>query len=864
MSRLGRVSERLLVPIALVLLVLTLIAPWVWRGTARRVSARPTLASPRGNTDAHGRSHRKSVLVAPTIHDSPLAGSPRVVSPVEPPVASHVELVPPGRIQVPKLDETDRDDSHTRQPTALFLPEIFPPAIDPSNDFPESPNESPRGEFPQYEPRLVEEPTLPEMPDPVPTEPEPEVAPEPVDPIAQRRGLAVSPWTWPQSIVEQTQAMEQLPGGTAWRRRLDATLVELVQAQGVNVPTVLERLSRLADEARQAGDRTSSYPDRAAWLRASFAVSRRIKVWKAGLNTLANSDSLAKPDVAAAELETIRQHLAAIPGGDRWSIYLGLDAVAAAIPSRNPNTIGQAWRSVAKRISPDKLNGSQGKFLASPTMAPFAARVRAFAEAEQRVAEVFAAIESVEYRENAVDARRLARLIRGEYQLAGFHPQSAAELPTELTTYYRNANFRVAVGQSFIERFLPQPEPTRQDVVDEIRGAQVTGAGTASTRLSLTLMPDAERWRLAICGTGTVQTETLSTKGPFQLTNDGFGQFSTHKFIVIDRRGMQVTRAAARANSTANLRDLETSFDSIPLIGSVARAIAKSQYEQEKVEAQGEMDAKMAARIGNQFEGEVNSRLADFEQRFEKQWIKFFEDMGLAPRPMELETTDQRLIARWRFAGSEQLSGHTPRPQAPGDSLISIQVHQSFGNNLLQGLNLNGRRATIPELYRDLAARFQFKQAELSEEIPEDLVLHFADDEPARIDFIDGRARISLKLKELTMGEEDSWKNFTVRAWYKPADNQEEANLVRDGVVELVTERMGIGDQVPLRGIFSKVFSKNRPINVLNKQLEQRPKLADLQVTQLDMIDGWCGIALGPKRPGGVSARRPLHTSTRK
>jgi hypothetical protein len=119
-------------------------------------------------------------------------------------------------------------------------------------------------------------------------------------------------------------------------------------------------------------------------------------------------------------------------------------------------------------------------------------------------------------------------------------------------------------------------------------------------------------------------------------------------------------------------------------------------------------------------------------------------------------------------------------------------------------------------------------------------------------------------LKELVFEEDGPWRHLTVRAWYKPADNQEEANLVRDGIVELAGERLAIGDQVVLRSLFARVFSTSRPVSILNRQLAQRPKLADLQVTQLDMIDGWCGIALGPKNVGVNTARRPLHTSTRK
>src|SRR4029077_9003575 len=102
-------------------------------------------------------------------------------------------------------------------------------------------------------------------------------------------------------------------------------------------------------------------------------------------------------------------------------------------------------------------------------------------------------------------------------------------------------------------------------------------------------------------------------------------------------------------------------------------------------------------------------------------------------------------------------------------------------------------------------------------------------------------------LKELDHAEKNTWKNFEVRGYYRPSDNQQEANLVRDGNLELVGERLKLGDQIALRGIFAKVLSRNRQLSLVNKQLLLRPQLADLQVTQFVIQDGWIGVALGPK-----------------
>ena len=74
------------------------------------------------------------------------------------------------------------------------------------------------------------------------------------------------------------------------------------------------------------------------------------------------------------------------------------------------------------------------------------------------------------------------------------------------------------------------------------------------------------------------------------------------------------------------------------------------------------------------------------------------ESAGVELTPIELSTTDQRVIARLRVAGHEQLAGHTPRPRAPADSLASVQLHESALTNAALSLGLDGKRLTAQEL----------------------------------------------------------------------------------------------------------------------------------------------------------------------
>ena len=103
------------------------------------------------------------------------------------------------------------------------------------------------------------------------------------------------------------------------------------------------------------------------------------------------------------------------------------------------------------------------------------------------------------------------------------------------------------------------------------------------------------------------------------------------------------------------------------------------------------------------------------------------------------------------------------------------------------------------------------------------------------------------------------WKTFEVRATYVPTTDQRDANLVRDGIIELGGERRGLGNQVALRGIFAKVLSKNRPLKLITHSLAKQPQLADLEVNQFAINHGWMGIAMAPN---ANTARIPYHQPT--
>ena len=168
-------------------------------------------------------------------------------------------------------------------------------------------------------------------------------------------------------------------------------------------------------------------------------------------------------------------------------------------------------------------------------------------------------------------------------------------------------------------------------------------------------------------------------------------------------------------------------------------------------------------------------------------------------------------------------------------------------NNAIDQLGLDGRRADVHNLYCEIAKAFEFPNPTIPEDFPENVTVQFAASNAVRVRCDNGRAILTIKLDQLANGRKQRWRNFAVRAFYRPEVNRLTAKLVRDENFELVGERLRFGDRVALGVIFSKVFSRRRPIPIIGEQLAEKPQLDGLHVNQFMIDDGWIAVALGPR-----------------
>ncbi len=615
----------------------------------------------------------------------------------------------------------------------------------------------------------------------------------------------------------------------------------------------LTRLDALLKEGERRSTTVRSIHQRANVLRAAYALERRLEIWKTVLalqspTLMTASYRQADPRRTVATLNAISAQLRDHPHAEAWMRYLKVPQLqAAAQGSYGSNLAARSKlaRTVLQRMNSHSMTPDQRAFLEDPRYDQLQQELRYWVSEPIHYADLLQRIERYEARALSRDAREIAN----GYQLSRWaHAESLTQLADDIDTYYRNANLRVAVSEDFLNRLIPAPPAVDEAVDDELMGARVFGRSRTSTRLRLFLMPDRKRWRFGLEAEGEVASETETWSGPATFYNEGYGRYLARKMLQVDRRGMRSYRAIADADLSTDLRGMDTDFDALPIVNMLARAVAKQQYDSRSPEAQSEIRNMVAGRARDLLDEEVEKRIEEMKVEFNNRFYRPMSELRLNPMPMDLETTATRLIARYRLAGNTQLGASTPRPQAPGDSLVSLQIHESAINNVIEQLKLDGRTIRLRDLYQELGMLFKGQAIEIPERVPEDVVLTFARYDAVRVRFDQEKIIVTLALEELRH-EKKRWRQFVVRATYKPVVDGQHPRLERDGYVHLPVSRLlNFGDQVAIRGIFSAVFDRHPDIRLLGELLTSNEKLKMLSINQYVVRDGWLGLAVGPHR----------------
>lgn len=421
-------------------------------------------------------------------------------------------------------------------------------------------------------------------------------------------------------------------------------------------------------------------------------------------------------------------------------------------------------------------------------------------------------------------------------------PSHSQPLRQAIIHYYAAPNVRIAIREEFLTQLMPESPSRTESVREIILGKPVRGRREVKQTTSIDLTPDADEICFDLTVEGQVSTYAITETGPIALTSRGSGQFTVKKPMKLGCDGLVVGRSVASASNRARLMNVSTSFDSVPLMGSLLRTLARNQHADSLPEANREVAQKIIWQSCRETDRESEAKFTALSNQIDKSFWQPLVRLGLDPTPF-METTEDRATLRLRLNADTQLAAHTPRPREPNGTLFGYEVHESTINNAFDRLGINGERLSLENLF----IRVQ-QQLGLSPEIPEDLpegvAVTFEEIEPLRVDFDEGLVEVKVSIDALESGRRN-WYDVIGSVTYKPVGIGNTVILQREGPIRISGPGHRGRIEFALRTIFGKIFPKERPLPIVPKRISDHPRLQNMTALQAVSWDGWIAVALG-------------------
>ena len=137
-----------------------------------------------------------------------------------------------------------------------------------------------------------------------------------------------------------------------------------------------------------------------------------------------------------------------------------------------------------------------------------------------------------------------------------------------------------------------------------------------------------------------------------------------HKPLEIEAPGIRLDDTEVSVVNHMRLRSLRTKFDSIPIFGSLAREVARSQHEQQEPAANRETEEKVSARCRQRIDEESYTQLDTAVGQMREHLFAPLSDLSLMPTLIGGMTTEDRMAMRLRLAASPNWEAIRPVPGA--------------------------------------------------------------------------------------------------------------------------------------------------------------------------------------------------------
>ncbi|WP_143544156.1 hypothetical protein [Rhodopirellula sp. MGV] len=647
-----------------------------------------------------------------------------------------------------------------------------------------------------------------------------------------------------------------------WSASVRDVLQQLPQAKRLGDEQVLHMLNQLYQSCSYAfshAEAIQSRSEQVAWLQAAFSIQRRLAVW--GPIYQINSGDFPQTQYvgddligAVAAIENLKQSLPETGDIEGWNQFLLLGELEQAFTNGTDGERQELSQKFLSRTQWPNLEDSHRHWLSGDAVQSVAKAIRPWATGPIDYSAFLHQIEKAE--SNAIDLVT-AEVAQSMQALRYARHSSVQRLADNIDVFYRNANVRMSISDEMLNQLLPEVPSRNVPVRTTMLGSRVTGVSTIESQLGLRLRPAVGSWEIDLQTDGSVATRSVGMRGPAAVRTSSNNPFSASTAISIKPSNIELGAVDVSVGGTSRLRGIHTDYDGWPLVGSLVRTFAEMEYLEKASLSNRIARQRIQDQIGDEISDTVREKVDQSSDRFSESVFGPLTRLQLQPKVVDMQSTDSRLIARYRMAGDWQLAAMTPRPRALADSLMSLQIHQSALNNTLEQLVPQNEVMPIRDVLTQCFDLLGMGDKTVPDDIPEEIRIQFAKHRPITVEIEDGKVWVTMRIIRLEDDDHLKLRNFIVRASYVPQINGLDTALVRDGHLSISGPGMSMRTRFPVRAVFNKVLAPSRPLQLTSGDLLQDRVSEDTKITQFELRDGWIGMSIGHMEEQQSVAGRP-------
>lgn len=675
-------------------------------------------------------------------------------------------------------------------------------------------------------------------------------------------------WPAPTKLISQLESLENNLATKKWATTTKQ-LVTVFQDTSQDVAKrriTLQQIIKQRDELQPLAQ--SIYQQKQAdsaaiaseLIRMQYRMTRRIDVWQVLLNKPVKhtlKDSLS-PGIGYRRLA-----FEGLP--TEWIDYLLLRDFRTVFEgvAHLPEERRALARQMLARIYSPALTQDQRSYAQSIFADDVIQFLKSHASESIDDVDLLKRLENHEYRNTA----RSAYTLNQRYQDAFWSSDpDERELATILDTHYRNANFRLTVSQQFMNRLLPQLPSISEPVSEQVNGALLSGEShVTNNKINVDLIPDPNQLNFHIQTQGEVFSDTMARVKSVRIFSQGLAWFHVTKPVMVSRDGIDASQEAYSVSRAQQfLVDIQSNADNMPVIGNLVRRATENRVREESPSTNQLFRRRVVQEAEARVEEILGKQISKVKQNAQANLLQPLLNFDLEPEPVQLATTDEKVIIRYRLAGRDQMGAYTSRPTDEPGSLLNFQLHKSLINNAVSRLGLNGNSFDSQQLVAHLqeVLNIEAKQDASPSQKGKDAVFTFADHDAVHVGFEDNRILITLKFAKLVLKKNARpLRNISMQAAYEVKPEGMQLTLTQDDTgTRIGPRKLRLGERTTVSTVMKVLFKKSYTVNALPKKFRSTQQAQQLAISQLVLSNGWIGVSMRDSQLPATAENQRLPT----